>query len=200
MPRLTLAVLLCLLAVGSSCVLEDKVIDIVVTGTTCVEFPENHDSENFTTPMTLDYGSEIGQILEDNEVSREDIVSAHVVSASYEVTQFAHDHDWVVSGTITVERVDTGGNPQVIIDYTSQSIQAAMGDKIYPELEPAGVDVLDQALADFLDGYDPVLRFTVQNGSVDPDPSPQDRIVFVWEACVVLHLVYSAEFEGPDAF
>jgi hypothetical protein len=200
MPRIALFLLLCLVMVGSNCILEEKVIEIVLTSETCVEFTENHDSQNFNTPMTLDYGAEIAEILADNDVSREDIVDATVVSASYEVTQFSHDHDWTVSGTITVERLDTGGSAVTIVDYTSQSIQGALGNRIYAELDPTGVDVLDTALDDFLDGSDPIIEFTVHNGSVDPPPTEQDPIVFVWEACIVMHLIFAEEYEGPDPF
>ncbi|MFH1312214.1 MAG: hypothetical protein ABIJ00_03220 [Candidatus Eisenbacteria bacterium] len=182
---------------GVSCLLEDKVIEIVLTGTTCADFHEDEDSENFTTPKTVNYGEEIEDILADNDISRDDIVSAVVVGGSYTVTAFSHTHDWTCSGEITVRR-DAGADA-TLIEYTSLSILATLGVSVTADLEPGGVAILDQALQDFLGGANPVLTFTVvsETGDVDPDPSPSDPMVFDWKACITIHVTMDEEFEGP---
>jgi hypothetical protein len=182
---------------GVSCILEDKVIEIVLTGTTCATFHENEDSENFTTPETLDYGDEIEDILADNGISRDDIVSAVVVGGMYTVTAFSHTHDWTCSGEITVRR--DAGPDMTLIEYTSVSLMATLGVDVTADLEPGGVTILDDALQDFLAGANPVLTFTVvsETGDVDPDPSPSDPLVFDWKACITIHVTMDEDFEGP---
>lgn len=191
------AVALCLLLGGPGCVLEEKVIEIVLKGETCAEFQENHDSEEFTTPVTIDYAERIDDILEDNDLGRSDIKRAKVMSATYQVTDFDHTHDWSISGYITVENL-TGGGPETVVNYTDQSLIAAQPAPVTASLDADGVLVINQALQDYLDGGYPTLRFTVQNGSVDPSPSPSDPIVFTWEACIKIHVSYQEELEVPD--
>lgn len=194
--------LLWLMASSISCVLEEKVIEIVVTGKTCVDFEENEDSENFTTPVELNYAAEIDSILEHNDLDRSDIESAHVVSATYTVTDFEHDHDWVISGAITVTRMDEAQGPATLIEYTSVSLEQVLEVEMPAVLEPGGVDLLNDALSDYITNpvaY-PVLQFTVENGDVEPAPSLSDSLVFDWTACVTIHVVIEETYETPDVF
>jgi hypothetical protein len=198
--KVMLLVGVCLLTFAGSCILEDKVIEIVFTDQTCVPFEENHDSEDYTTPMVLDYGDELSQILEDNDLDRSDILKAKMVSASYLVTDFSHSHDWVISGYVRVERLDITDGPETIVNYTSQSLQQAMTEHIPATLDAEGVGLVNRALDDFTSGMNPVLRFTVHSADVVPDPSPGDPIVFDWEACIVIQVVTEEDFEQPDIF
>jgi hypothetical protein len=192
--------LLFLLALGPGCILEEKVIEVVVSAETCAEFEEDEDSENFTTPVTIDYAEEIEDILADNGISRSDIMRAKLMKASYEVTSFSHTHDWVISGEITVERTDDPEGPATLVEYTSQSLEAALGVETPAALDPAGVTLINDALDDFVNGDDDVtLIFAVNNGDVGPtSPSPADRLVFTWRACVVVHVLVAEELEVPD--
>jgi hypothetical protein len=182
---------------GAGCVLEEKVIEVVLTGETCAEFLEDHETEEFTTPVTIDYGAEINAILTDNGLSRSDIAMAKVMKATYQVTEFDHGHDWTISGTVTAEHLGNGG-PATIIDYTDQSLLAAQAAPVPADLNPAGVGVVNEALQAYLDGAYPILVFEVNNGSVEPSPSPSDRLVFTWEACITIHILYQEEVEVPD--
>jgi hypothetical protein len=198
--RVLILLLVLIMVGGVSCVLEDKVIEIVVTGTTCVEYEESEDSETFVTPAILDYGDEIQQILEDNDLDRSDIESAVVSGASYTVTDFSHTHDWEISGEITVERTDVPVVPEVLITYTNVSLEQSLGATVPAVLEPAGVAILDEALQDFLEGANPTLILTVVSGGVEPDPSGTDVLVFVWRACITIHVMMSDTYEVPDVF
>jgi hypothetical protein len=189
----------CLLLGYSGCVLEEKVIEVVLTGETCAEFQESHETEEYTTPVTIDYASEVDDILAGEGLSRWDIASAKVMSATYQVTEFEHPHDWTISGYITAEHVGNGG-PAKIIDYTDQSLLAAQPAPIPAALSLGGVSVVNEALQAYLDGDYPMLRFEVNNGSVAPEPSPSDRLVFKWEACIKIHVLYQEELEVPDPF
>jgi hypothetical protein len=193
-----LVALLCVLTLSVGCVLEEKVIEIVLSGETCADFEEDHETGDFTSESILAYGDEIQDILNDNGISRDDISKAFVVGGSYEVTDFEHSHDWTVGGSIFVERVGGGANPDTLLKYTSQSLKEALDNQIWAELHADGVDVLNQALADFLNGANPILRFTVQNGTTTPEPSSFDRIIFDWQTCIKMQLIYVEEFDFPD--
>lgn len=194
----SLLLLLCLIPFSSGCLLEDRVVELVVTNKTCNEFPEDHGSEIFVTPTVLDYGKEIDEILSDKSISKEDIVSAKIVSMYISVTEFSHDHDWSITGEVSVERVDISDGPYVIFDYDGVSVAGALGVEIPVDLNEDGVGLVNRALGDFIDGTNPVLRFTVSNGDVIPDPSSLDRIVFTWKACMMIHIISKVDLEVVD--
>ncbi len=195
-----LVVLAILLIFGTGCIMDEKVIEIVVSSSTCVEFSENEDSETFSTVAVVDYAGEIDEILEDHGLDRSDIKEAYVVEASYEVTDFAHDHDWHISGQIDVARTDEPAGPALLIDYTDQSVEDALGTAIAASLNSEGVELLNNALDDYIAGASPVISFEVVNGDVEPDPSSSDRLVFTWQACVTLHIIVVETIEVPDPF
>ena len=196
---ITFLILLGLVVIANGC-LEKHVIEIVLTNETCAPFPEDHDNENFVTPDTVDYGEEIEKILKDNEVSRSDIAYAFLVSASYGVTEFEHTHDWDISGYVTVEREDIVDGPDTLLNYSDQSIEAALDVHIKADLNKKGVAIIDRALVDFIGGMNPILIFTVRNGDVEEDPTPADPIVFDWEACIVIQVITQQELEKYQVF
>ncbi len=196
---ITFLILLGLVVIANGC-LEEHVIEIVLKDETCASFPENHDNENFVTPDTVDYGKEIEKILRDNEISRSDIAYAFLVSASYSVTEFEHTHDWDISGYVTVERGDIVDGPDTLLNYTDQSVEEALDVHIQADLNDKGVAIIDRALADFINGMNPILIITVNNGNVDIDPTPADPIVFDWEACIVIQVITQQELEKFQVF
>lgn len=180
---------------------EDKVVEIVVTGETYADFFENETGADTPETALVDVGAEIWQILEDNGYSASDIEDAFVTSVSYGVTSFDQAHDWVLSGAISVRRFDGGPGPwEPIVTYESQSVAGALGQKIAAPLDQAGVDVVNQALDDFLAGAYPVLEFRVQHSTIVPLPSPIDPMVFDWRAWFNIQLVGSESFAIPDPF
>jgi hypothetical protein len=186
---------------GSNCLLDEKVLEIVYFDKTCADFEENEASEVFTTSVTVDYAEDLDDILDDNGISKSDINSAHVVSATYMVTDFSHTHDWDISGVITVRRFDTGGAAVTLVTYTSQSVLGALNTSIPAVLNAAGVELINQALEEYItDTADPVLEFSVENGDVSPNPSAQDMLVFDWTGCVGIHIVAGIPLEVPDPF
>ncbi len=186
---------------GSNCLLDEKVLEIVYFHKTCADFEENEDSEVFTTPVIVDYAEDLDDILDDNAISKSDINSAHVVSATCMVTDFSHAHDWDISGVITVRRVDTAGAAVTLVTYTSQSVLGALNTSTPAVLSAAGVELINEALAEYIaDTADPVLEFSVENGNVEPDPSAQDMLVFDWTGCVGIHIVAGISLEVPDPF
>ncbi len=193
------AVLLILMAflVGlNGCLTEERRVQIVLGDENCEVFDEYQIGENFTTPYLLDVAAEIDSLLEDNEVSRSDIVDAFLVSAAYTVLEFEQDHGWDLSGVIMVERIGSGNPPDTLLDYYEEGItvsDAVVDDKTYVNVHEAGVTVINQALDDFIAGSDPVLRIVIENGNVDPDPSVADPIDFIWEFCLFIQVITEIE-------
>jgi hypothetical protein len=194
-----LALLLVVLAVGPGCVLEDKVVELVLKGQTCVKWTEYHESAEWNTPLVLDYADSIRKILEDNDIDIDKIKDASLVSVAYWVTENNNDaHDWEISGFITVQR--DAGAVKRIVKYTSQSLDAAYLTPTDAELDAAGVAIINGAFDAFLaNPYSPiVLTFTTENDAVTPEPTPSDPLDFKWQACMKIHLVYEEKFELPD--
>ncbi|HKW14782.1 MAG TPA: hypothetical protein VJS69_09890 [Candidatus Krumholzibacteria bacterium] len=177
--------------------LDDKVLDLVATGETYVDFPQNETSSSWTKPAVIDVGREIRDILNNNGYDESDIKSAHVTSVHYGVSSFDQAHDWTITGAITVAY---NGNTQTIMNYASQSVQAALGKKIPATLQAPGVDLINQALQDFIDGGNPVLTFTINNGSTTPVPSGGDPMIFDWRAWLAIQIILKQEVKIPDPF
>lgn len=184
----------------ASCIMEDRLVEIVVSADTCETFTVNEDRANFVYPKTVDFGEQLNDILEENDVARDELVSAHLVTATYAVTEFSHAHDWTISGGVTVERLDVPRGPATLYNYTSASVEGTLGLTVTPDLVEAGVTILNEALADFIAGANPVITFRVDNSAVSPAPSASDRIQFDWRACLSMQIITTADIEVPDPF
>jgi hypothetical protein len=186
------------------CIMEDRIVELVVNESTCMDFEQNEYTTTFTTPVTVWFADEINKALEDNDVSREDIVTARLVSASYGVTEFPDHSDWLITGSVTIQREDSTRHedmvPNTLWDYQDLSIVGAVGMKIPAILNPDGVGVLNRALDDFLAGRNPVLTFRVENANVTPTPTTEDRLIFKWKGCISVDIVAKSDIEVPDPF
>jgi len=185
------------LALGlGGCLLEDREVEVVLNDEHCEPFVEHHTSENYTTPKDIVLGEDLDDLLADNDVSRENIVDAFLVSAFYEVTEFSHTPDWVIGGIITVERIDIGGaGPDTLIVYPELSLDEKLGVKTQVVLHADGVAIVNQAMDDYIAGSNPVLRLTVVNGYVTPSPTPGDPLDFTWEACLNVQVIATIDTE-----
>lgn len=187
----------------SNCIMEDRTVELVVSGSTCVDFSQFDTTATFhSDPAIVYYTDELDQILQDNDVSRDDIVAIKLVSASYGVTNNFDQHDWTISGSITVARIDFGHiqGPVDLVTYTSQSVSDALGKTVPARLDSAGVAIMDSAFVDFINGVNPILVFQVVNGSVVPSPNESDPIQFDWNACIWVDFVTKTDLEVPDPF
>lgn len=204
--KLTLMGVLLLLgfvASGSDCIFDTKLVEIVFTGNTCTEkFIEDHGSEEWTTEVTYYVGNELDEVLADNDLDRADVNAMGLISVTYEVVT-PDDHDWEISGAITIEYPARGRAPEIIVDYESVSLDAITGTPTFVTLNDAGVAVFQEAIDDYLAGQNPEVTFAVVNGDVVPDPTdseqvPPGRISFSWKACLRLYILLDEEFEWPD--
>ncbi len=181
-----------ILALGlGGCLLEDREIEVVLNKGFCTTFDEYHTTENYTTPEVLELGEELDSLLVDNDLSRDQLIDAFVVSGTYKIDEFSHDHDWELSGVITVERLDiTGAGPDTLIIYTDISLEDELGIVTPVELHGAGVDIINLAIDDFIAGSNPILQLTVVSGDVGPtSPTVSDPLDFVWKACLNMQVI-----------
>jgi len=201
MKKSAMVLLLVGLLVGASnCIMEERIIELVVTNESCADFDQNSIAVIFASTVIVDYAMEIDQALEDNDVSRSDIVSARIVSVSYGATQFNQSHDWNISGAVNVRRIDVQDGPAAVFDYTSQSVADALGKTIPAVLNPDGVAILNRALDAYVAGGNPILEFELANGGVSPTPSQLNPIIFSWKSCVVTQIVTKKDIDVPDPF
>ncbi|MFH1865621.1 MAG: hypothetical protein ABIK85_07035 [Candidatus Eisenbacteria bacterium] len=199
------AILLILGVAGSmvGCkLLQEKVIEIVLRTSACVEFNEREDSAEFTTPEMIDVAEEVDEALASADLSRTDIIEAKLLAGSYDVTWLEDaGHDWGISGTILVQRDDITDGPEVIVDYSSQSLEDALAEgEIFADLNPDGVALFNRALDDYIAGMDPVLTFTVSNDACAPAPSPADSLKFDWTGCMYMYVIVEQEPDVIDPF
>jgi hypothetical protein len=180
--------------------LQMKVIEVVLKETTCMEFREREDSANFNTPETVDVADQIDDALASQEMTRADIRDARLLAGSYEVTWLEDaGHDWLISGNILIQRDDIADGPEIIVDYTNQSLETAeVEGEIFADLNPAGVALFNRALEDYVAGFDPVLTFTVSNDACTPAPSPADSLKFDWTGCMYMYLIFKKDLEVFD--
>lgn len=189
--------LLVFIVAGFGGCLEDRETEIVLNDENCEDFDEFRTNENYTTPYVLDISAEVDGLLADNDVSRDQIIDAFLVSGAYAILEFDQDHPWDLGGVITVERIGSIDPAVTLLDYNDYITveDAAVGVKTYVVLEEAGVDVIDQALDDFIAGENPVLRITVVSGDIDPDPSAVDPMEFSWEFCLFIQVITTLDTE-----
>jgi hypothetical protein len=183
---------------SSSCITEETPVELVLTDHICAEFQEIRTNANYADSAIVDCAARLDDILADNGYSRSDIKSAKISSASFEVKQFAHSHDWTITGSVSIRRTDVAYGPEVLLNYNEQSIAEALGNPVPVDLNQDGVDLLNEALEDYLNGYNPQIVFTVVNGSVKPIPSESDTLQFDWEACLITQVVVADTLDLPD--
>ena len=197
---LALLLVVGLAVAATSCkLLHEKVIEIVLNSSACMDFEEREDSAQFTTPETVDVADDIDDALSEAGVSRDDLVEARLIGATYEVTWLDDPgHDWEIEGEIILSYA---GEESTIVDYSEQSLYDALGaGKIKADLNQSGVNLFNKALGDYMDGWNPVLTFTVSNDACTPSPSPSDSLKFDWTGCMHMYIIVEQEPDVIDPF
>jgi len=198
---LLLTTLLLTTLLSSSCIMDTKVIEVVVNGTTCVDFEQNEQSETFTKDAVVDLAAEVLDILKKAGYTQADLIAAKLIGGTYEITQYTDKEIWDISGSVTVTRLDIPSVPKLLYSYTTQEVSPTeVGITYKMELDPDGVDVLNKGLDDFVNGGNARFRVQVNNGDVNPSPSGTKPLVFTWKACIRLYVIILEEVEVPDPF
>lgn len=181
---------------------EEEIIEIALASEWPRTFPQGPSADvEFENEETVDLAAEVKAALADTEVDRSDISSAVLNGASYGVSSFSHSHDWTIGGRVIVQRMDPSPGPEVtLLSYGGVSVRGALGAKIPVKLNPAGVDVINAALDDFVNDIssEPVLRFVTRNETVTPAPDVSDEIEFEWKVWVGYQILAPKAFEKLD--
>lgn len=195
--KLVLLTCLVFLTGGESCVVDQKIIDVILKEKVCAEFTEDSADQEYMTTETVDYAQEIDQILADNNYSRPDIAKLTVEGGAYGVVSLPGGDDWNITGSVNVRRLDLGGSAVVLINYASEDLRPLIGMMKPASLNAAGVNLLNAAVEDYLNGSDPVLEF-ISMGTVTPAPTESNRIVFNWKAWVEFAVTLQEELDVFD--
>ena len=185
---------------------EEKEYDFVIGDDLCPDttFTQNSASEVFTDTVYVEVGTDIDDALKKNGYSRSSIKAAILNGAYYTVTEWvppaSPQTDWKISGAITIQRTDVLGPEDTLIVYSEASVKGALGNDVAARLHQDGVDVVNQALEDFLDGANPEFRLVVLNGDCEPNPSLNNRIQFKWHACLQVQIILPAKTDVFDPF
>jgi hypothetical protein len=186
-------------ACGNGCILHTRELEIVVTDRACIMFNEFHTSENYTTPGAENLFEDLDELLADHGLARSDVIEAGLISATYQVLTLEGSTDWTVQGTMRVSYDDAEA---VIVNPTSQSLMGAMAAPVPADLNSDGVDLINEAIADYLAGLNPVVEFWVEYGTGDVDPAPTagNPLEFTWEGCLKLYIDFIEELDVYDMF
>jgi hypothetical protein len=183
---------------------EEELIDIALANEFAQLHEQNSASEVWDDTTTVDLAEEVENALAGTDYSRSDITKAVLNGASYGVddwTEPATHPDWTIGGRVTVQRIDgTPGAATELFDYSGVSVKNSLGQKITVDLNPPAVDVINDALEDFVMNSTsrPVLQFVTSNESVDPSPSATDRIIFDWVVWIRYQVVVPRIVETFD--
>lgn len=187
------------LSVTSCKLLHEKVIDIVLHNTAEMEFKVRAFSSVFAAPATVNVAAEVDSALVEAGLSREDIVDAGLVAATYELTWLEDPgHDWDITGRILLAY---GLAESTVVSYSDTSLYGLVGaGEIRAQLDRSGVRLFNQALDDYLAGGYPELTFTLANDSCTPAPTPADSMKFNWTGRVYMYVTVGQKTEIIDIF
>jgi hypothetical protein len=205
-------VLVSFFACGNGCVIETRELTIVVTDYVCTKYEEEHYDENYMDPMetvTETFWQDLDDVLAENDMTKDDVEGASVSGVYYRVLEGPTAPppgytEWTVSGRILVQLGDD--IPVLIARYQSVALTEGMGspDSDYFRImtEDAGLDVLDLALEQYLDGGYPEVTFYSDHEVDDIDPSPSGDWPFVmdWEGCLSMRIDFVEEYDVYDMF
>jgi hypothetical protein len=184
----------------SGCIYDNMSGEVVLTEKICVSFEEYHDSPTLNSAVVSDkFKDRLLELLAEYGAGPEDIVSIGVVGGSYKVTKPSKTNDeWTISASVNIARQDdpygpvTDG-PALLMEETVQLLNDAQGKPVsvpHPAvLKDPGVQVINRALEDLLNGADPRLVVTLVGGTISPAPTPSNPLEFNWLACVTFQAV-----------
>jgi hypothetical protein len=181
-------------------ILHNKVIDLVIRKSACMDFTERHDSADYVGGReSFPVAAEVDKALSSLEppLERADIDTARLTSASFEVTWLEDPgHDWTIAGRIMIG-YDGQEEPMATYDEVSLRDALAEGGPIFvPTFNQDGVDLFNQALEDYLAGLDPEVELWVESDDCDPRPQDVgDSLKYDWNGCIYMYIVspYSAD-------
>lgn len=186
-------------SVTSCKLLHEKVIDIVVHHTASMEFEVRAFSSVFAAPATVNVAAEVDSALAAAGMSRDSIVDAGLIGATYELTWLEDPgHDWDITGRILLSY---GLAESTVVSYSDTSLYSLVGaGEIKAQLDGSGVRLFNQAIDDYIAGAFPELTFTIANDTCTPAPTPADSMKFNWTGRIYMYVTVEDGVEVIDIF
>lgn len=168
---------------------------IVIQEEFCVTFSEYRTTGTFESEIVAEeFAAEISAWLDANGVTDPNIIKIRqifqsggriVLGAPYS------GHPWDITSSVDVLRLDIPDEAQMWLRTQTVTLPDDIVDPGYvPRFRFRGVKTINRALEDLAAGGAPELQVTMVTTDVDPEPSVSDPLVFTWDACVNVIVVY----------
>jgi hypothetical protein len=171
----------------------------------CVNFSENRTSlEGGTVAVVDDFKAQVVAKLTEHGLlngddSDDDDVRIFMSGGRILLRGVYSGHDWDCTFNTCIERTDISHGPRELTRLATVTVPDDIAEPGWrPRFNRYGVRVVNRALADCLrsdddddsdDGSDPKLAITMKVTSSNPEPSPEDPLVFSWKACITVMTV-----------
>ena len=151
----------------------------------CVQFDEVHtNGDTFATELVCDqFATQLLQSLAAEGLTPADIKAIRMVSGSFSLKGNPQGHDWTISSRVDVMR-QGGIFTDILVNQTTLNLSDLKGKGEGANLNQEGVNIVDQALSDTVNGGNPILLVTMVGTDVTPTPSTSDPLIFTWTACI----------------
>jgi hypothetical protein len=183
---------------GDSCLIEERTVDVVVTGDIPATWHTEGSNSSGSAAITIDANDEVQEALDDISDDA-DIESINVAGVCYEVlanSGFVGAHDGMVS-------VD--GHQLLTFDVPTNAVGTTGGTTgAEVSLVADGVAYVNGLMASYLAGYNAGnvnedlldnLMFSASWTSTDPGGSSYD---FDWKTCLILQVVGNVTLDVPN--
>jgi hypothetical protein len=196
--RAALIPAMCLLAFATSCQLGDAFgpnfkkggggggkNKLLYSDKFCVQFDEVRTSVPFSTEVVSDlFAEQFLASLAAQGLTADDLGLIRMTGGSYALKGNIQGHDWVITSRVDVQRQGGIFPFEPFVNTTTTNLKGLKGKGENADLNQEGVNIIDVALEDLVNGGDPVLLVKMVATEVVPAPSPQDPMIFTWQACI----------------
>jgi hypothetical protein len=191
--RIALVPAICLLVFANSCQLGDPLDanfakggnQLVFKDKYCVQFDEVRTSVPFATEVVSDqFATQVLASLAQAGLTADDIKSMRMTGGSVALKGKLSGHDWEITSRVDVKRQDGVFPFEPLVHEETVLLKGLKGKGLKVSLNQEGVNFVDEALADLINGGNPVLLVKMVGTNVVPAPSPQDPMIFTWQACI----------------
>lgn len=185
---------------ADDCLTETKTIEVPVAFDTEYGFKAVDDNVDGDTSDSdfeiIDVRQELMDAEEDEDLEDYDLESAVLESGWWRVTNLlVGDASLTISGTVTVTRLETGASAN-LIDYSAVLVGDVLGEEYsLAPLTMAGVEILNDALADYIDNRDNPPAITLRfdwAGTASDEPYN-----FCWDGLLKITITGLVEVDAP---
>lgn len=202
---------------AENCVLQTKQLEVPVRDAEDVTFTTRGSAEHSGSTV-VDFGPSLLNLESDSDFQV--LLSAVVEAAEWRVKENRGDPDLVISGSMTVTRVNPtptsilalarseAGTP--LLNYTSVPLASVLGDFRVAPLEDAGVSLLNEAFQEYFNARNaelqgqnvplPDMQFRFDWSGTASSSSQNPTVDFDWQAKVKFTLTGLVEVEVPELF